>query len=67
MLVFSSVGLNWRDHVEYNPGLKRPADIDISIANPEKAEKKLKWQASYFMRDVARMMVEAEQIRIQKQ
>lgn len=61
--VFSSVGLNWRDHVEYNPGLKRPADIDISIANPEKAEKKLKWKASYFMHDITRMMVEAEQIR----
>ena len=65
--VFSCVGLNWRDHVEYNPDLKRPADIDISVANPAKAEKKLKWKASCFMRDVARMMVEAEQARKQKQ
>jgi len=59
--VFSHIGLNWQDHVEYNPDLKRPIDIDISIANPAKAEKKLKWKASYFMRDVVRMMVEAEQ------
>jgi len=65
--VFSNVGLNWRDHVEYNPDLKRPTDIDISVANPEKAEKKLKWKASYCMRDVAKMMVEAEQAGKQKQ
>lgn len=58
--VFAHLGLNWRDHVEYNPTLKRPADIDISIANPVKAEKKLGWKASYFMHDVARMMVDAE-------
>lgn len=59
--VFTSVGLDWRNHVEYNPDLKRPTDIDVSIANPAKAKRKLGWKASYFMRDVARMMVEAEQ------
>jgi len=65
--VFSNVGLKWRDHVEYNPDLKRPTDIDISVANPEKAEIKLKWKASYYMRDVAKMMVEAEQAEKQRQ
>lgn len=64
--VFTQVGLNWRDHVEYNTKFKRLTDIDISIADPQKAEKKLKWKAVYYMRDVARMMVEAEQVRIQK-
>ncbi len=58
--VFSHLGLNWRDHVEYNPTLKRPTDIDVSIANPAKAEKELGWKASYFMHDVVRMMIEAE-------
>jgi GDPmannose 4,6-dehydratase len=58
--VFETLGLEWRDHVEYNPSLKRPTDIDVSIANPKKAEKKLKWKALFQMRDVARMMVEAE-------
>jgi len=58
--VFSHLGLNWRDHVDYNPTLKRPTDIDVSIANPAKAEKELGWKASYFMHDVVRMMIEAE-------
>jgi len=65
--VFKTLGLNWQDHVEYNPDLKRPTDIDISIANPKKAEKKLNWKALYLMGDVARMMVEAEQERIRHQ
>ena len=39
--VFKQVDLDWRDHVEYNAALARPADIDISIANPEKAERVL--------------------------
>lgn len=59
--VFTHVGLDWRNHVEYNPDLKRPTDIDVSIADPSKAGNNLGWKASYYMRDVARMMVEAEQ------
>ncbi len=58
--VFSHLGLDWERHVQINPGLKRPTDIDISVADPSKAEKKLGWKASYFMRDVAGMMVDAE-------
>ncbi|MCD4743970.1 MAG: GDP-mannose 4,6-dehydratase [Desulfobacteraceae bacterium] len=61
--VFSNLDLDWREHVEYSSDFKRPTDIDISIANTEKAEKKLQWKASYYMRDVARMLVEAEKAR----
>lgn len=57
--VFSRLGMNWRDHVEYNPDLLRPTDILISRANPAKAKEKLGWQAQYKMTDVVRMMVEA--------
>lgn len=64
--VFKNIGLSWRDHVEYNPDLKRPTDIDISIANPAKAEKKLNWKAAYCMHDVVKMMIEAEQARKKK-
>ncbi|HKJ65108.1 MAG TPA: GDP-mannose 4,6-dehydratase [Desulfopila sp.] len=57
--VFSSLGLDWRDHVEINPELLRPTDIKISRADPAKAEKVLGWRAKYAMKDVAAMMVEA--------
>ena len=58
--VFTSLGLNWREHVETNRNLFRPTDILTVRANPGKAARKLGWKARYKMRDVARMMVEEE-------
>ncbi|MFW6099191.1 MAG: GDP-mannose 4,6-dehydratase [Thermodesulfobacteriota bacterium] len=57
---FAAVGLNWEAHVESNDTLYRPTDILTARANPGKAARKLGWHARYKMRDVARMMVEAE-------
>ena len=58
--VFTSLGLNWREHVKTNQNLFRPTDILTVRANPGKAARKLGWKARYKMRDVARMMVEEE-------
>ena len=58
--VFSSLGLDWKEHVAVNQELFRPADILISRADPERAARKLGWRAQYRMRDVAKMMVEGE-------
>ena len=58
--VFSSLGLDWKEHVAVNHELFRPADILISRADPERAARKLGWRAQYRMRDVAKMMVEGE-------
>jgi len=58
--VFAALNLDWRDHVEYNPDLLRPSEIEISVANPARAEERLGWKARFAMPDVARMMVEAE-------
>lgn len=58
--VFSSLGLDWKEHVAVNHELFRPADILISRADPERAARKLGWGAQYRMRDVAKMMVEGE-------
>jgi GDPmannose 4,6-dehydratase len=56
--VFRCVGLDWCDHVESDASLLRPSEIMISRANPEKSAQRLGWQATYRMKDVARMMVE---------
>ena len=56
--VFRCVGLDWREHVESDPSLLRPSEIMVSKANPEKSAKILGWQATFRMKDVARMMVE---------
>lgn len=58
--VFKAVDLDWREHVKYNNTLLRPSDIDVSSADPGKAATKLGWAAKYRMRDVARLLVDAE-------
>lgn len=57
---FAAYGLDWRAHVESDPALLRLTDIAISRGDPSKAAQKLGWRARYKMRDVARMMVEAD-------
>jgi GDPmannose 4,6-dehydratase len=58
--VFSSLNLDWDKHVKHNQDLIRPTDIEFSVANADKAARKLNWKAKYMMKDVAKMMVEAQ-------
>lgn len=58
--VFQTLGLDWRQHVISDPSLLRPSEIMVSRGNPEKALCKLGWRANSRMRDVVRMIVEAE-------
>ncbi len=57
---FGELDLHWRDHVEVDDKLQRPADIMCSKGNASKAHAKLGWKSSYAMPDVVRMMVQAE-------
>jgi GDPmannose 4,6-dehydratase len=58
---FSSLGLDWKKYVVSDPALLRPTDITVGRANPTRARELLGWQARYRMREVVRMMVEAEE------
>ncbi len=57
---FSAVGLEWREHVDVDSTLFRPADIEGNYARPEKAARVLGWRAKLRMRDAIVRMVEAE-------
>jgi GDPmannose 4,6-dehydratase len=57
--VFAYFGLDWQKYVVSDRSFLRPTDIAISRANPDKAKEKLKWEAKYKMKAIARMMVEA--------
>lgn len=57
---FESVGLDWRQHVEIDQSLGRPADLQWSGGIADKAASKLGWRATLLMPDVARLMVEAD-------
>jgi GDPmannose 4,6-dehydratase len=56
---FTTLGLNWQDHVETNPDLFRPLENAIGCANPQKAKDKLGWQAHYTLSDIILMMLQA--------
>lgn len=57
---FDHLGLDWHDHVESDVTLFRPTEIDAGRGNPSKAKIKLGWQAARKMREVVRLMVDAE-------
>jgi len=57
--VFAKLNLDWREHTELDTSLLRPTDIEISQADPLKAEEILGWSAQYDMYDVVDKMIEA--------
>jgi GDPmannose 4,6-dehydratase len=58
--VFARLDLDWQRYTSNDDSFLRPTDILISRADTSKAKNVLGWQVKYDMRDVARMMVEAE-------
>lgn len=60
-MAFERVGLNWQEHVKYNPALMRPSDIRRGQGNPKLAEELLGWRAEIRVEGVVARMVEAEQ------
>jgi GDPmannose 4,6-dehydratase len=59
-LAFETVGLDYQDYVVQDPLFMRPADVDLLVGKPEKAARKLDWEASTAFEDLVRIMVEAE-------
>jgi GDPmannose 4,6-dehydratase len=57
---FAEVGLAWRDHVDIDARLLRPADISFASANPSRANERLGWKARARMPEVVRRMIEAQ-------
>jgi GDPmannose 4,6-dehydratase len=57
---FAEVGLDWREHVDYDASLKRPSDISCSAADPTKAKQILGWSAKLQFAEIAARMVRAE-------
>jgi GDPmannose 4,6-dehydratase len=57
---FAAVDLKWRDHVDIDKRLYRPADITYAHANPARANERLGWRAKAAMPEVVAMMTAAE-------
>jgi GDPmannose 4,6-dehydratase len=46
--------------VKVNPKFFRPAEVDILLANPNKAKKELSWKIKISFKELVKMMVEAD-------
>ena len=57
---FAEAGLEAREWVEADASLRRPVDIAVGRADPGRAARELGWRAQYRMRDVVRMLHEAQ-------
>lgn len=59
-VAFKYAGLNWRDHVEFDPRYVRPAEVDCLQADPVKAHSVLAWRHHTGFHDLVRIMVDAD-------
>jgi GDPmannose 4,6-dehydratase len=57
--VFAAVGLDAGDHVDVDPGLVRPTDIESSRADPAKARAVLGWRPEYDLGRIVHDLVAA--------
>ncbi len=58
--VFGHLGLDWHQYVEVDPRYFRPAEVDLLLGDATKAKQKLGWTPKVSMRELARMMTEAD-------
>ncbi len=63
-LAFEHVGLNYEDHVVIDPQFFRPAEVDILLGNPAKAERALGWTPKTPLVELIQMMVDADLRRV---
>lgn len=55
---FAQVGIeNWQDYVEQDPALLRPAEVDILLGDPSKAETVLNWERKLTFDGLVQRMV----------
>lgn len=59
-LAFGCVNLKWQDYVEFDERYLRPAEVDLLIGDPTKAQTKLGWQPSVTFQELVQLMVEAD-------
>lgn len=57
---FRHVGLDWHDYVVIDPKFYRPAEVDLLIADPSKANSQLGWEPQIAFQDLVQMMVETD-------
>ncbi len=57
---FSHAGLDWSEHVRFDPRYLRPTEVDALVGDATKAHEKLGWKATVDTTMLARIMVDAD-------
>jgi GDPmannose 4,6-dehydratase len=66
-IAFAHVGLNYEDYVVIDPRFFRPAEVDVLLGNPTKAEAKLGWKAKTSLEELITLMVDADMRRVARE
>jgi GDPmannose 4,6-dehydratase len=57
---FSLKGLNWKEYVKIDQKYFRPAEVDLLLGDPSKANRMLGWKAKTTFKDLVKIMVDAD-------
>ena len=60
---FRANGLEWRDHVDLDPGLLRANDLRYGRGDASRARRELQWEATTRFHDLVALLVDAERQR----
>ena len=66
-LAFRHVGLDWREHVEVDPALFRPAEVNTLRGDAAKARAVLGWKPEVDFPQLVAMMVDADLARVERE
>ena len=66
-LAFGHAGLSWQDHVTQDERFMRPAEVELLIGDPSKANHQLGWKPKTDFSQLVRMMVESDLELVERQ
>ena len=59
-VAFGAAGLDWQKYVEIDPKLLRPAEVDLLVGDPSKAERQLGWKPEVSFEGMIEEMVQSD-------
>lgn len=66
-IAFEHVGLDYEKYVVIDPKFYRPAEVDLLLGDPTKAEKQLGWKAKTSLEELITKMVDADLKRVENE
>jgi GDPmannose 4,6-dehydratase len=57
---FGLLGLDWKQHVQFDARYERPSEVDLLIGDPAKAKRQLGWEPKVRFKDLVKIMIDAD-------